>query len=354
MKLGLTADLHLSDVKKHPERINALSDILKSMSESNVSTLIIAGDLFDMDTVDFAVFESLCSSHDDIEIHIIPGNHDSSLNPSDITIPTVHIHNEPEIIELEDIKVLFLPYRQDIEPGKVIAELRDQLAHGRWILVSHCDYGNSNRATNPLEPGIYMPLSRRDIRSPEPLQVFLGHIHKPIQYDKVRYIGSPCPMDISETGRRYFLIYDTATDATEHVEVLNDVLYFNEKFLVTPGEDEAEKLKASVEARIKSWNLEPDEYQRVVIRICAIGYAINRKEIMETLNKCLDSFHFYKDEGPDTSKLKVARDHQLAAITERTRSLIESMNWNFGGNEPEIEEIVTRAMDVIHGEETWK
>ena len=47
MKIAITADLHLTTKKEHPERFNALKEILEHLRRENVPPLIIAGDLFD-------------------------------------------------------------------------------------------------------------------------------------------------------------------------------------------------------------------------------------------------------------------------------------------------------------------
>ena len=50
MKIAITADLHLHS--NHPERRDALEDILQQINSEGISDLIIAGDLFDKDGED--------------------------------------------------------------------------------------------------------------------------------------------------------------------------------------------------------------------------------------------------------------------------------------------------------------
>ena len=77
MKIAITADLHLNP--KYPERGLAFQDILRQLDAEGIPELIIAGDLFDKDGDDsaYASFLEPCRAHPSIQIHLIPGNHDS-------------------------------------------------------------------------------------------------------------------------------------------------------------------------------------------------------------------------------------------------------------------------------------
>jgi len=78
MKVALTADVHLTSKKDHPERFNAFSDILSQTMALGIEHLIVAGDLFDQSLKNYAEFDALCKlkKHQGLQIHIIPGNHD--------------------------------------------------------------------------------------------------------------------------------------------------------------------------------------------------------------------------------------------------------------------------------------
>ena len=62
MRIAITADCHLTTRVKHPERYQALSDIFKQCKEKKVQLLIIAGDLFDSTMANYAEFEELYKS----------------------------------------------------------------------------------------------------------------------------------------------------------------------------------------------------------------------------------------------------------------------------------------------------
>jgi DNA repair exonuclease SbcCD nuclease subunit len=49
MIVAVTADLHLTERETHPERFDALDNILEQAVREGIGTLIIAGDLFDED-----------------------------------------------------------------------------------------------------------------------------------------------------------------------------------------------------------------------------------------------------------------------------------------------------------------
>src|SRR5690606_34423523 len=105
-----------------------------------------------------------------------------------------------------------------------------------WILVSHGTW-TENLKLEISEPGVYMPLTRRDLERHNPTWVFLGHIHK-ASSDKsgrrVFYPGSPCSVDISETGLRYFLIFDSETHSIAKQSVETERIYFSETILILP------------------------------------------------------------------------------------------------------------------------
>jgi DNA repair exonuclease SbcCD nuclease subunit len=218
------------------------------------------------------------------------------------------------------------------------------------VLVAHGDYYGGVRQLNPLEPGIYMPLSMKDLEMFKPRIVFLGHIHKPLTIENVHYAGSPCGMDISETGKRKFLIYDTSTGIVEDRFVVTDVLYFNESFVIVPQEDEVPRIKQEIESRIQGWDIDPSDHQIVRVRVNAKGYAADRAAISTAIEEGFGKFRFYKDEGPRLENLSVSSDRQLNAIAERAMELIDESEWNFGGIEPTKDQIVEATLSSIYGD----
>jgi DNA repair exonuclease SbcCD nuclease subunit len=349
MKVAVTADVHLSTGDAHPERYRALEDVFRRTDKAGIEHLIIAGDLFNEDSHNYSEFESICRDHPAVAVHIIPGNHDPDISKKSITEANVHIYTEPEILELDSLTFLFVPYEKNAKMGEKIAQLEDAIDGKEWVLVGHGDYYGGVKELNPLEPGTYMPLSRKDLGRFKPRTVFLGHIHKPHSpHDHVHYVGSPCGLDISETGYRRFLVYDTTNGNIEDRAIETDVLYFTEAFLVLPREDEVPLLKQEIAKRIESWNIDASDHPKVQVRVEASGYAKDRSAVREVLKRGFEGFAYYKDQLPTIDNLSVSSDDQLEAISERTMKLIEKLDWSFGGDEPTREEVELAALSVIY------
>ncbi|MGZ5501776.1 MAG: metallophosphoesterase, partial [Nitrososphaeraceae archaeon] len=60
MKIAITADIHLKTNKEYPERYNVLKNMVDQLLEEGISTLIIAGDLFDIKSQNYSLFDELC------------------------------------------------------------------------------------------------------------------------------------------------------------------------------------------------------------------------------------------------------------------------------------------------------
>ena len=350
MKIAITADVHLRTREDHPERYNALENIIDQIEAENIETLIIAGDLFDKDFRNYSDFEKLCKKHPAVQLHIIPGNHDPDISGKSIVGENIHIYIAPITKEIGSITFLFLPYEEKANMGEKIAEVEKEIEKEQWVLVAHGNYYGGTRELNPLEPGTYMPLSRKDLERFKPQNVFLGHIHKSSNQGNVYYTGSPCGMDINETGKRKFLIYDTADGVVEERIVVTDILYFNVSFVIVPLEDEVSRLQQEIEMRIKSWEIDPPDHPKVRVRVKVKGYATDRGAILKALEQGFREFNYYKDEGPGIANLYMSSDLQLNAIADRTVQLLDDLNWRFGGDEPAKEQVIVAALSAIYGE----
>jgi hypothetical protein len=232
--------------------------------------------------------------------------------------------------------------------GEPIAENECIIKENNWVLIGHGDYYGGVRNPNPLEPGTYMPLSRENVVSFNPQAVFLGHIHKPANWQNVYYTGSPCGLDISEVGIRRFFIYNTQNAQITSEQVKTEVIYFQETFLIVPVEDEHRRLKQEAEDRIFSWGISPEEYSKVIVRIEALGYSLDKSGILSVLTEVFSRFRYYKDESPDISNLSTSLDHQLNAIAESTLKQIDELEWDFEENEPGIDMLKVEALKLIY------
>lgn len=350
MKIAVTADAHLRSGTERPERYHALKNVFAKTVAAGIDTLIIAGDLFDKDFQEYSEFESLCRDHPSVQVHIIPGNHDPSISEKSIVGDNVRIYTEPEILELDSLPFLFVPYEEKAKMGEKIAQREHAIDGKEWVLVGHGDFYGGVKELNPMEPGTYMPLSRKDVERFGPRTVFLGHIHKPHSpANDVHYVGSPCGLGVSETGYRKFLVYDTADGSIEDRVIETDVLYFTETFFVLPRGNEVPLLEEEIAKRIESWKIAASDHSKVQVRVAASGYAKDRSAVLEALERGFAAFAYYKDEPPTIENLSVSSGDQLEAISERTMKLIEELEWSFGGDEPTREQVELAALSVIYG-----
>ena len=349
MKISVTGDVHLR--AEYPECYEALENIFEQTEAAGIEHVIIAGDLFDKDLQNYSEFESLCGKHPDLQLHIIPGNHDPNIDEKSIIGENIRIYTDPSTLEIDSVTFVFIPYEKNAKMGDKIAQLEHEIDGKRWVLVGHGDFYGGVRELNPLEPGTYMPFSRKDLGRFKPRTVFLGHIHKPHSpHDHVHYVGSPCGLDISETGRRTFLVYDTLDGSVESRVIQTDVLYFMESFLVLPRDDEALRLKEEIANRIESWKITEEDRPKVRFRAEASGYAKDRRAVLRALELGFRDLTCFDDGGPTVDDLSVSSDDQLEAISERTMEFIKELDWAFGGDEPTRERVELAALKVIYGD----
>lgn len=349
MKIFITADIHLKDRADAPERYHALENILMQADEQNVENIIIAGDLFDQIFRNYGEFERLCANYHGIQLHIIPGNHDSGINEKIIVAPNIHIYTETVVREIGSVVFVFIPYKHESSMAEQLNIKREELAAGEWILIGHGDYfGNKLSILNTYEPGTYMPLSKNNIQEYRPKRVFLGHIHKPFDMEKVHYSGSPCGLDITETGVRRLLEYDCDEDKIIPRKVKSDFVYFDERIFVFPHDDECRFLSEEIDRRIQSWNIEKTDEPNVILRISAMGYAKDRAAISGTLKKGFSAYKFYLDQEPSIENLNHSTDDQLNAIALRALDSIDKTNWELGDEQPDKELVKIHALKTIY------
>jgi DNA repair exonuclease SbcCD nuclease subunit len=346
MDIAITADIHLSGGEEHVERYNALANIFDDLAEKKINTLVIAGDLFDKNCTSYSRFEEICMNYPQISIHVIPGNHDPDISKSVIVGKNIRIYDSPALEEFGGLSFVFIPYSATSGMAEC---LEDFSTEERWVLVGHGDYFGGLKQRNPYEKGTYMPLYRKDIEKYSPWKVFLGHIHKPINTYNLYYPGSPCGIDVNETGRRRYLVFNTETGRVTSETVQTDLIFFNEIFLIIPDENEIKRLRNDAEQKIAAWSLNGEDIKRARIRIKATGYTADREEIMVCLKEVFAAYSFVKDEEPDIASLRVAMDSRRNAIARRAIQLIDEMDWKFGGNEPEKEKVIETVLSVVYG-----
>jgi hypothetical protein len=355
MKIAFTADCHLTKSEDHPERYQAFESILKQLVKRQIATLVIAGDLFDKGMTNYADFDKICrkKKYQGIQIHILPGNHDPGLEAGHFTSKNVQVISEPKLLDivLDEILILAIPYRSDKTMGECIEPFREHLQARRWILVGHGDYTSGLRIKNPYEQGVYMPLTSQDVDRYQPLHCFLGHIHIPSGLDRVRYPGSPCGMNINEIGLRYFLIYDSGLDEIEPVLVDTPVVYFNERLLMLPVEDEKSYIEEQIKSRVEAWDLPAGWEDKVRVRVRAAGYCQDIRALEKNIKQGFSAYTFNIDEDPDVSAVHLSEDLERQHIVGQIRDRLADLEWPSGEDEPDRDQIMLAALQAIYGGE---
>lgn len=375
MKIAITADLHLTP--EYPERAFAFKNILEQLEAEGISDLIIAGDLFDKDGDDSAYesFRTPCRAHPFLKSHIIPGNHDSTKSLRDISpdLANVKIYSSPTFKLFDNFGILFIPYCKGISMGEAILQSKEKIEEGiPWGLVGHGDFIEGQREPNPREKGVYMPLKQGDLNDANLCQVFLGHIHKPTPLDqplagKVIYPGSPQGLDITESGSRRFLVYDTESGRVTDRMVNSSIIYLNETFLVFPSIQEQENLYKDFEERLLKTNLSSKELlEKTHIRIKIEGFALDKEGLVDSFCSRVKEFGItlFKGIEPDFNQVITASDEQkknlsleallnVDRLAEGTSELfpekVEGQSkWIFGGNEPTMEQVRMEVLRTIY------
>lgn len=358
MKVAVTADLHLSERKKYPERYRTLEHLMDTLLEMKINNLIIAGDLFDEESHNYKDFDSVCnnSKYKNIQIYIIPGNHDFSLEKKMLASENTQVYSTPEFKQFDLMSMLFffLPYTKEKTMGEGIADFSDKLEKNRWILISHGDWISGMSVPNPWEPGVYMPLTRSDIEQFKPAQVICGHIHKPTDSkptdsSAIHYPGSLCGLDINETGKRRFLTIDSETGGIESHPVYPDSIYFNESITALPVQDEEKYIQNQIIKIIESWDIPESRKDRIVLRLKVSGYSKDKNRLAKLLKQGFKNITFY-DQRPDLSEVYVSDNIDREEITKQVYQEIENLKWPENEDEPDKTQILLQALRLIYKE----
>lgn len=349
MKIAITADTHLRRREETPERYNALENILKCISRLGIKHLILAGDTFDKGFSNYADFEDLCKKYPDITLLLIPGNHDLDIKQRFFAYQGIRIFEKPTLESIGDLNLALIPYRPGQSIDENIVELRMMVAlPERWVLVGHGDYITKGKELNPAEPDGYMFISRTAIEEHKPTRVILGHIHKPSVFDNVVYPGSPCPLDVTETGTRRFIIYDTAIDQFEDVRVSTDRIYFVETIVVLPCDGEIKLVRETVDGMIKKWGILEEDLKNVRLRLRVDGYCTNKPALERALIEYLTErgIRIYEKDGLDLSNLRVVSelDEERKVIIQRAIEILGQLLLK--GFLATRDEIIERIMEM--------
>ena len=228
MRYAVTADwqadsymnLSTRDADGRTSRLNDLVRGLQWMTDTALQygcqTMVVVGDVFESrTTIELPVLDAVASSVEmmskRMEVHMLPGNHDSYLRNADITSIRIFagmakVHTKPEVCG----KMAFVPWADDPEQlDRGVCSLLPQLPQ---YLFTHF------LMDGPHAHGKGIPLVA--LHADKFKQVLLGDVHDPVVLAKnVRYVASLLQIDYRDAGRqRGFTILDDKTNKVEFVE----------------------------------------------------------------------------------------------------------------------------------------
>ncbi|MCX7679443.1 MAG: metallophosphoesterase family protein [Spirochaetes bacterium] len=352
MKIAITADTHLKNRNNTLDRFEIFEEMLHILQQREIHNLIIAGDTFDKEQQNYNDFNLLMQQYKKIHVTIIPGNHDVEIAQKFFPLENLTVIEQPEIKTFDAREFVFFPYKAGATFDETIAEFahQNQLPK-KWILVGHGDYLDRRRIENPYESGMYMPLTYRALETFKPSRVFLGHIHAPSPLEGIIYPGSPCPLDINETGKRRFIIYDTASDEIESIEIPKGNIYMKETIFAIPMENEKELILMQIDNIIKGWKLTREELDRVLLRLSVKGFSNNLNELKNTINEKIRQIKikWYDADGANISDVRVIShlDYDRNAIFTKVQEKIETLPFSSVASK---EQILLKTLEIIYGD----
>ena len=217
-----------------------------------------------------------------------------------------------------------------------------------------------------------MPLKQGDLNDSDLRQVFLGHIHKPTPIrsstvPKVIYPGSPQGLDVTESGPRRFLVYDTQSGEVAERKVNSSIIYLNETILVVPSSREKETLVQEFKDRLDMQNLTEGELrEKTRLRLRVEGFALDKDGLVESFSAALSDsgVGLYEDSNPDFDGVFTASDPQKKILARDALltlkqledgaeglfpGLVDGMSkWSFGGDEPAVGDVRMAALRTIY------
>ena len=262
MRFLVTADLHLS--ADHPERQEALEDVVRIGVQEDIDYLLIAGDMFDagvdVDEVKTGIRDLF--SDNDFQTFVIPGNHDEdAFRDEDYFGDDIQVLSEQpfEQVDLGDVQLLAMPfvegsfgdYVDDLHAATEDDALNILMLHGTLSTTTGKVFGEESR---------YLPFTPEQLLETGADYVFAGHIHSsPTKRSfggdacVFAYPGSPVSITTKETDRRGAWLFETDEDELREI-VVDSAYYVREELDLSPGEAEA-KLE-NLEDRLADRNLD--------------------------------------------------------------------------------------------------
>lgn len=217
LKFLHTADLHLGaelsnlkeqSAERSAEMLLCLERIFTLAKNEGASLLLIAGDLFENNSVSetiFGTFLNCVKNHNDITVIFAAGNHDPLTADSPFLTHTLPqnllvLNSQDSVIELEHLPVRIYgkSFKSIYEQGSgsfSLPVIKDEKIN---IMVLHAELGS-------VTSGNYNPITRNFLETSGMDYVALGHIHAFSGVEKIGsthfcYSGTPEPHGFDEGG----------------------------------------------------------------------------------------------------------------------------------------------------------
>lgn len=201
--------------KRRRELLETAESIVRFANENQVDLLLCAGDLFHSSYVHIDELKSLntiLSQLKKAKFVVTPGNHDPLIWDSNyeriqwcdqvLVAPAGRsAFSFPEL----DCTIHTYGWSEAELPKPILEDWQPKKQSRYDILLLHGDVLTS--------PTRYLPLSPAWLRSLDMDYIALGHIHQPVVLEeRIRYCGSPEPLNIGETGEHGFWLCDLTTE----------------------------------------------------------------------------------------------------------------------------------------------
>jgi hypothetical protein len=373
MKIAITADTHLNPA--HQERLEAFEELLRELQRRGVGVLVVAGDLLDAGTGGSVELDELLQRYPQLQLLLLPGNHDAGLSQSHFAAANVRVFSRPALRKIDGGLLLFLPYQEGRTMGGVIEEsgLADRLQPGGWILVSHGDFGAPRSAESGAEAG-YFPLTRQDLQRYRPARAILGHVHAPGALEQEALSpGSPYPLSADEWGPRRLLLLETRSAYLEALPLRHTPVYQRLELFLLPDGHEREQLQGQLQEKLTGILGELQEAAAagpagersgpggaggvkgaaasegpgLRLRVRVEGYASSRQGI-ETLIQAALRKRGVALERVELDGLRVSEEEGLSLLADRVRQAVSSLQLRYPEPEALRAEVLRRACDLLY------
>ncbi|MGB9893790.1 MAG: hypothetical protein ACPLRA_05205, partial [Candidatus Saccharicenans sp.] len=158
-------------------------------------------------------------------------------------------------------------------------------------------------------------------------------------------------LEINETGKRRFLLYEPENNRLETREVVTPVIYFRETMLALPVEDEILRLQEMIKKMIEGWEISGQDLQKVKLRLRVRGFTKDKEALSKLINEEIarHGISFYDEGGADLSELKIITDESEARLLllSKIQERLQQQDLRKFLSSPE--DVLEEAAEIIFG-----